>query len=197
MDHVLIPGNAGNLEAILDLPDGANRCVVLCHPHPLYGGNMFDSVVSVLSAAFLAMGIGSLRFNFRGVGASEGQHDKGIGEVDDVQSVADWLVRERGMLTLFLCGYSFGAVVVLNALPEIESEKSILVAPPVRLMEVADMSSQSMLVILGEQDDIVDSHSTRSFFKCARVNTIALADHFFANASVDIDSMVKEFIDGA
>lgn len=196
MEHVLIPGNVGNLEAILNLAEGSDRCAVLCHPHPLYGGNMDDGVVEVLSAAFIAMRIGSCRFNFRGVGASEGQHDKGVGEVDDVLSVTDWLARERGIHTLFLCGYSFGAVVVLNALPVLVVDKSILVAPPVRLMEVADVSEQSMMVILGEQDDIVDTLTTRSFFKGATVNTIGQADHFFANASADIKSMVTGFING-
>lgn len=197
MEHLLIPGKAGNLEAILDLPDGASRCAVLCHPHPLYGGSMSDNVISVLSAAFVGVGIGSCRFNFRGVGSSAGQHDKGVGEVEDVVSVANWLTRERAISTLFLCGYSFGAVVVLNALPLIAAAKSILVAPPVRLMEAGDVPGQSMLVILGEEDDIVDCHSTRSFFEDATVNTINQADHFFANASAEIDSMVTEFINGA
>jgi alpha/beta superfamily hydrolase len=120
-----------------------------------------------------------------------------VGEVEDVVSVADWLTRERAISTLFPCGYSFGAVVVLNALPLIAAAKSILVAPPVRLMEAGDVPGQSVLVILGEEDDIVDCHSTRSFFEGATVNTISQADHFFANASAEIDSMVTEFIDGA
>ena len=197
MEHLLIPGKAGSLEAILDLPDGASRCAVLCHPHPLYGSSMSDNVISVLSVAFVGVGIGSCRFNFRGVGASAGQHDKGVGEVEDVVSVANWLTRERAISTLFLCGYSFGAVVVLNALLLIAAAKSILVAPPVRLMEAGDVPGQSILVILGEEDDIVDCQSTRSFFEGATVNTISQADHFFATASAEIDSMVTEFIDGA
>ena len=197
MENLLIPGKAGNLEAILDLPDGADRCAVMCHPHPLYGGSMSDNVISVLSAAFMSIGIGTCRFNFRGVGASAGQHGKGVGEVDDVLSVSGWLTEERSIKTLFLCGYSFGAVVVLNALPLIEVDKSILVAPPVRLMEAGDPPNHPMLVILGEEDDIVDCHSTRSFFEGATVNTISQADHFFANASAEIDSMVTEFVNGA
>jgi alpha/beta superfamily hydrolase len=197
MEHLLIPGKAGNLEAILDLPDGTNRCAVMCHPHPLYGGSMSDNVISVLSAAFGSIGIGTCRFNFRGVGASAGQHGKGEGEVDDVLSVSGWLTEERSIKTLFLCGYSFGAVVVLNALPLIEVDKSILIAPPVRLMEAGDVPNHPMLVILGTEDNIVDCHSTRSFFEGATVNTISQADHFFANASAEIDSMVTEFINGA
>ena len=197
MEHLLIPGKAGNLEAILDLPDGTNRCAVMCHLHPLYGGSMSDNVISVLSAAFVSMGIGTCRFNFRGVGASAGQHGKGVGEVDDVVSVSGWLTGERAINTLFLCGYSFGAVVVLNALPLIVVDKSILVAPPVRLMEAGDVPNHPMLVILGGEDNIVDSHSTRSFFEGATVNTISQADHFFTDASAEIDSMVTEFINGA
>lgn len=196
MDHLLLPGNAGNLEAILDLPEGVKRCALLCHPHPLYGGNMSDNVLSVLSNAFLAMSIGTLRFNFRGVGASPGQYDKGVGEVDDVVSAAHWLVQERKISTLYLCGYSFGAAVALNALPRIEVVRSVLVAPPVQSMKVAVDANESMLVILGEEDDIVDFDSTRSFFEGAKVHAIGQANHFFTNAATEFNSVVTEFIDG-
>ena len=72
MERLFIPGNSGKLEAILDLPEGVSQCIVLCHPHPLYGGSMIDHVVSIVASAGLASAIGVVRFNFRGVGRSEG-----------------------------------------------------------------------------------------------------------------------------
>ena len=133
MERVLIPGEAGELEAELECTDGLSHCAVACHPHPLYGGTMHDAVVGRLCEAATRTGMGSLRFNFRGVGASTGVHDKGIGEVDDLLSVVHWLREVRGIPSVTVCGYSFGAIVALSALARSNAEKSVLIAPPVRL----------------------------------------------------------------
>lgn len=108
-------GPAGRLEALLNTgsPD-ANYAVLLCHPHPLGGGTMHNKVVYHAMKAFQAHGLPVLRFNFRGTGLSEGQHDHGQGEQDDVRTALDWLDRNLHLPILF-AGFSFGAYVGLSA----------------------------------------------------------------------------------
>ncbi|MEZ5557383.1 MAG: hypothetical protein R3E86_02385 [Pseudomonadales bacterium] len=112
-----IPGPVGALEA--DFSAGATPArghAVLCHPHPLYGGSMHDAVLGCVSDALLSAGVSCLKFNFRGVGASEGRHDGRGGEVEDLGAALAWLLAEPPdgvpVTSLWLCGYSFGAHVV-------------------------------------------------------------------------------------
>jgi uncharacterized protein len=196
MQQVTIQGRVGGLEAMLDLADDIDRCAVLCHPHPLYGGSMFDAVVTLMAQSMSDLPVGTLQFNFRGVGASQGVHDKGVGEVDDVVSVLDWLRQEKGISSILLGGYSFGAVVALNALPRCDVEKAILIAPPVKTMSAGEPGPVPLLVILGENDEIVDAHSTGEYFRQAEVLTISAADHFFAGAGPQIQTAIAGFLNG-
>jgi alpha/beta superfamily hydrolase len=108
-------GPAGKLEALLNegSPD-APYAALVCHPHPLYGGTMHNKVVYHAMKAFQAYDLPVLRFNFRGAGLSEGEHDHGHGEKDDVQAALDWLEQEYGLALLF-AGFSFGSSVGLRA----------------------------------------------------------------------------------
>jgi alpha/beta superfamily hydrolase len=108
-------GPAGKLEAILNTgkPD-ARYAVVVAHPHPLFGGTMHNKVVYHAAKAFSGFGLPVLRFNFRGTGLSEGVHDEGRGERDDVLAALDWMEREYGLPILF-AGFSFGSHVGLRA----------------------------------------------------------------------------------
>lgn len=194
MQQVTIQGSAGTIEGMLDLSGDASRCAVLCHPHPLYGGTMFDAVVTTMAKSISASHVGTLQFNFRGVGESQGTHDKGVGEIDDVVSVVEWLQHEKNIASVLLGGYSFGAIMALNALPRLTVEKAVLVAPPVSMMSACVPTQIPMLVILGEQDNVVDSQSTAAFFKHAEVCTIATADHSFAGAGDKVATAISEFI---
>lgn len=108
-------GAAGRLEALLNTGAAdAKHAVLLCHPHPLGGGTMHNKVVYHAMKAFQACGLPVLRFNFRGTGLSEGEHDQGRGEQGDVRAGLDWLQREFGLPVLF-AGFSFGAYVGLRA----------------------------------------------------------------------------------
>lgn len=110
-----LAGPAGRLEALLNTGAAdAKYAVLLCHPHPLGGGTMHNKVVYHAMKAFQGCGLPVLRFNFRGTGLSEGEHDQGRGEQDDVRAGIDWLQREMGMSMLF-AGFSFGAYVGLRA----------------------------------------------------------------------------------
>ena len=108
-------GPAGRLEALLNEGREDAPCAALvCHPHPVYGGTMHNKVVYHAMKAFQAHGLPVLRFNFRGAGLSEGEHDHGHGEQDDVKAALDWLQREYRLPLLF-AGFSFGSSVGLRA----------------------------------------------------------------------------------
>ncbi|MFO7278462.1 MAG: alpha/beta hydrolase, partial [Pseudomonadota bacterium] len=116
-EPVRLDGPAGVLEALLEEPADAvpGRFAVVCHPHPLHGGTMNNKVVHTLARTFNELGIRSLRFNFRGVGASEGSYAEGIGETEDALAVIEWgRVRWPGAEPL-LAGFSFGGIVALRA----------------------------------------------------------------------------------
>jgi alpha/beta superfamily hydrolase len=112
---LFLAGPAGRLEALLNagLP-GATHAALVCHPHPLYGGTLHNKVVFHTMKALNSFGFPVLRFNFRGAGLSEGEHAKGIGEVEDVRAALDWLEREFALPVIF-AGFSFGAAVGLRA----------------------------------------------------------------------------------
>lgn len=112
---LFLRGPAGRLEALLNSgAPAATHAALLCHPHPLYGGAMHNKVVYHAMKALNAFGFPVLRFNFRGAGRSEGKHDEGRGEVDDVRAAIDWLAAEFALPIIF-CGFSFGAAVGLRA----------------------------------------------------------------------------------
>jgi len=110
-----LDGPAGRLEALLNAgTEGATHAAVVCHPHPLYGGTLHNKVVFHTMKALNSFGFSVLRFNFRGTGLSQGEHDNGYGEIDDVRAALDWLDGEFDLPIIF-AGFSFGAAVGLSA----------------------------------------------------------------------------------
>src|SRR5580704_5785150 len=121
-------------------PDGIapTRCAVVCHPHPLYGGSMYNNVVDALLAAFWKKGWATLRFNFRGVGESEGAHDGGAGEAEDAAAALAFLTAQAGIQPhdAVLAGYSFGSVATVTAAQKIKNLGGVvLVALPLKLVD--------------------------------------------------------------
>src|SRR6184192_2060398 len=123
---LFLEGSAGRLEALLNAgaPDAAYAAVV-CHPHPLYGGTLHNKVIFHAMKALNSFGFPVLRFNFRGTGLSQGEHDQGVGEVDDVHAALDWLDREFDLPIIF-AGFSFGAAVGLRAACADPRTKSVI-----------------------------------------------------------------------
>src|SRR5579864_674666 len=112
---LFLQGPAGNLEALLNAgASNATHAALVCHPHPLYGGTLHNKVVFHTMKALNNFGFPVLRFNFRGAGLSQGEHDNGIGEVEDVRAALDWLDAEFHLPMVF-AGFSFGAAVGLRA----------------------------------------------------------------------------------
>lgn len=199
MNLPTIPGPAGTIEATLDLVEGSSRGAVVCHPHPLYGGTMYDAVVGCLSNGFTAGGVSSLRFNFRGVGKSSGSHDRGEGEGEDLLAVCDWFRDHHALDSLYVAGYSFGAGVTLQVAPRIDCQGIVLVAPPMQMVGDLAPTDLPMLVVLGDEDRIVDPGALQSHFSGypnVSVKLIPGADHFFVTAGTDITAAVTEFVSG-
>jgi len=187
-----IPGPSGALEAALTTTADASDCfAVLCHPHPQYGGSMEDSVVGVLEAALLGAGVACVRFNFRGVGASEGRYDGGPGEQDDLIAVVDWLLGEHDPTHLWLGGYSFGASVVWHTLGRLQPERALLVAPPTRVMQF-DGADPALPVdtFSGSEDDYVDAQALERLPN-VRSHVISGADHFFSGHLLELERSIS------
>ena len=199
MSLVQFDGPAGRLEGLYDEVEAgsADRCAVLCHPHPLYGGSMHDAVLDALSKAFRSRSVAVLRFNFRGVGGSAGVHDDGKGETDDVMAAAEWIRQQSGARELILGGYSFGAAMAIKAVAAMACDQLVLVAPPVALIEGLSPPAQPACVILGSEDQFVDAAAAQGFFgEATGLHVIEGADHFFFGAHGTITELTGAALDG-
>ena len=158
---------------------------VITHPHPLYGGDLSSPVVESIAMSYANKGITTLRFNFRGVGESEGEHDEGRAERQDVLAAIE-LLKDSGIQHIHLAGYSFGSWV--NALvaplpPEVSA--LVMVAPPVALLDYAQVPQQPLLqtVLTGSEDEYAPPELIRRYIPSwnpsASLIIIDDADHFF------------------
>jgi uncharacterized protein len=156
-EPVTIPVGEIELEGLLSLPSQASNVgVVVCHPHPLYGGDMYNNVVSALVEAFQAQGVATLRFNFRGVGNSTGSHAGGIGETNDVKAAVSYLLSRHALSTVAVAGYSFGSFVGLaSGANDPRVHKLIAVALPIATRDPSFLNSvaKPILLISGDRDD--------------------------------------------
>ena len=184
--RLLVPGPAGNIECALDQPAAgaasARGLALVCHPHPQHGGTLDNKVAQTLARAFVQLGYTSLRFNFRGIGASQGVWDEGRGEVEDALAVLH-AQRAPGQ-ALVLAGFSFGGYVASNVAARLldsePAERLVLVAPAV-VNFTAAAASEGTLLIHGEVDDVVP---LQALFDWARpqglpVTVLPGAGHFF------------------
>lgn len=161
-EPVWITGPAGMLEGITACPPEGrpmHGIGVICHPHPLYGGTLHNKVVDYLSRTLNDLGVGTLRFNFRGVEQSEGEYAQGIGEADDLRAVLNWAQRQRPGHPLWLAGFSFGAYVALRVAHEFPLTQLITVAPPVNFFDFSALQPPGCpwMLVQGETDEIVPS----------------------------------------
>ena len=178
-----LAGPAGEIEVEIDDANPAPRGVaVLCHPHPLHGGNMDNKVVQTLARSFVQLGYRAVRFNFRGVGASQGQWDEGRGEVDDALAV---IASQRvAGLPLALGGFSFGAFVAARAAAALAAqapvERLVLVGPAAGRFDMPAVPADT-LVLHGETDEVVPLSATLDWARPQALPVIVLpgVGHFF------------------
>ena len=189
-----ITGPAGNIEAMISEPSGETKNVaVLCHPHPLYGGSMHDGVLQIAASALLEHDITVVRFNFRGVGSSQGISGRGTAdeksqqayappEVGDLVAVEHWARAQFAVPTPLCVGYSFGSNVLWHALSLLSCPKALLIAPPTAAMDFSareNARDTAIHAVWCRGDDFVNP--TR-FIEDARVTTTELTggNHFFS-----------------
>ncbi len=197
---LLLPGPAGQLELAVDLAerDSARTGVaVICHPHPQHGGTMRNKVVTMLERSLRESGLDTVRFNFRGVGNSEGEYDEGRGETVDLDAVASWVRKVRPNDALWLAGFSFGSFVALRAAQPLEADALITVAPPVGRWEFGDIELPTChwLLIQGEDDEVVDA---KAVFEWAErldesPNIVRMPEtsHYFHRRLMDLRGAIK------
>jgi alpha/beta superfamily hydrolase len=130
--RTLVDGAAGRIEVASNLPLNTHAIAVIAHPHPLYGGTMDNKVITTLAKAFVDAGIAAFRFNFRGVGGTEGVHDQGHGEADDLVRVVEHAREVVSHAPLYLAGFSFGGAVATRASERVDFQQLVLVAPGFR-----------------------------------------------------------------
>jgi alpha/beta superfamily hydrolase len=180
-ERIFIGGGAGRIETVVDRPETALRgAVLVAHPHPLYGGTLDNKVAQTLAKTFVELGYVSLRPNFRGVGASEGEHDEGNGETEDLLRVAAYAKEEFGELPLVLAGYSFGGFVQTRVAKRIKPERMVLVGLAAGRFHCEPVPADS-IVIHGEQDETVPLAKVLDWARPQEIPIVVIpgADHFF------------------
>ncbi|MBL0715475.1 MAG: alpha/beta hydrolase [Desulfosarcina sp.] len=196
--HVVLSSGGYGLEGRLHA--GGARAVVITHPHPLYGGDMGNDVVATVASVFQEAGFTTLRFNFRGVGRSEGRYSDGIGEQEDVcAAVAE--LKKRGHAEVELSGYSFGTWVnALCAGTRLPGIRMTMVAPPTAFMDFSAVTRLDGLdtVIAGSRDDIAPPDMlkglTAHWNPGTRLEIVAGADHFFFGYLDPLAVLLKKVI---
>jgi len=183
-ERLLISGPAGNIEADINVPGDpgvARRGIALiAHPNPLQGGTKDNKVVTTLARTLSGLGYVAVRPNFRGVGATEGAHDKGIGETDDLVAVAEYAMTRFATRTLLLAGFSFGSFVQTRVAKRIDCECMILVGPAVNRF-AAETVPERTLVIHGEVDDVVPLAAVFDWARPQNLPVVVVpgGEHFF------------------
>ena len=193
VERLVIAGPAGGLEVAVNLPAGEPTGLALvAHPHPLQGGSLDNKVAQTLAKTFAAIGYAAVRFNFRGVGKSEGRFDEGAGETDDALAALAF-ARERfgDALPLALAGFSFGSYVQTRVAARVAFERLVLVGAAVGRFEVGNVPPET-IVIHGEEDDVV---ALADVFAWARPQALPVVvfpgcGHFFHGRLVQLQQVI-------
>ncbi|MFH2046468.1 MAG: dienelactone hydrolase family protein [Pseudomonadota bacterium] len=187
-----------NIEGMFD-PGIKKHGVVITHPHPLYGGNMYNNVVEAIQSVYQKKGYATLRFNFRGVGDSSGAYEDGIGEQKDVVAAYKFF-KKMGVEQIDLCGYSFGTWVNAQIKDKIAVNTSIMVSPPVAMMkfETGLKINHLMLAVTGSEDGFAPPELVEKFVSIlngtADIKVIDGADHFFLGYEDKLAEIVDSYI---
>jgi hypothetical protein len=202
--RVSLPTRDGlQLEALFSRGKEKGRgCIVLCHPHPLYGGDMYNNLVEGLQNALAQAGFSTLRFNFRGVGGSAGGYGEGVAEVGDVQAAVQFAAGEAAD-PLYLAGYSFGAYAGMRGVVGDDRVKALcLISPPVAIYDFVSLREEvrPKLIVAGKRDLICPVNDVEKLFlslpqpKVLRI--VDGADHFWWGIEDEVASYVIDFLQG-
>jgi alpha/beta superfamily hydrolase len=176
----LVDGPAGRIECAIDVPDDHRGVALIAHPHPLFGGTLDNKVVQTLARSFIELGYATVRANFRGVGATEGTHDEGRGEVDDMAAVLAYAQAQFGSAPPVLAGFSFGSFVQTHLAERVVPERMVLVGVAVKRFDAKPVPAGT-LVIHGEVDETVPLADVLDWARPQDLPVIVVpgAGHFF------------------
>ncbi|KAF1712377.1 alpha/beta hydrolase [Pseudoxanthomonas kalamensis DSM 18571] len=193
-----LPGPAGALELAVDPPEAGVAALpltaVVCHPLSTEGGSLHNKVVTMVARGLRELGASTVRFNFRGVGASAGSFDHGEGESDDLRAVVAWVREQRPGQALWLAGFSFGAYVSLRCTAELHPDALISIAPPAagRSWDFSRIALPECpwLVIQGNDDEIVDPQAVYDWIDGLKRKPVLVrmpeTSHFFHRKLIDL-----------
>ena len=200
--RVIFPCGDISLEGVLGLPEGSgpSPAVVICHPHPQYGGSMNNNVVYAACAALSGESIAWLRFNFRGVGRSDGSFADGVGEQDDVKAALTYLgtIPEIDVNRLGLCGYSFGTMVSIPVADRDDRVQALAAVSPFFVAKgLLQNYNKPKLFICGDGDGFIDTQTIRKIVgglpEPKRCEIIPSADHFWGGFEGELEKHLAIF----
>lgn len=204
IESLMIPGPAGRLEALLEEPESGApvHAVLVCHPHPLHGGTMHNKVVYRLARGLRRTGAVVLRFNFRGVNLSEGEHDHGKGELDDARAALHLLRNRYPALPYSLAGFSFGSRIILRlgCQSDVAAQRLIAVGYPTRWPDLEDLHTclKEKIFIQSTHDEFGPMESLKRFVDSLphpkALYPVEAQDHFFAGALDAFEHLVEELV---
>jgi len=200
--NTFFEGPAGRIEAILKEPAApVTRAAIVCHPHPLFGGTMHNKVVFRIARPFQEAGFAVLRFNFRGTGRSEGEHDHGRGEQDDLRAAMKFIEEKFPRAELWLAGFSFGSAVMLRTAACDERVRAIVAAGvPVSKYDFTETArcKKPKLFIQGSLDEFGSVEDLERLFAALdepkKLEIIEGADHFFEGHLTELAQALSDFI---
>jgi len=194
------------LEGVLRLPEGEGPfgVVVVCHPHPQMGGDMRNNVVSAVCMALAGKGLASFKFNFRGVGGSEGYYDNGIGECDDALAAVSYVLSKKEIDSerIGICGYSFGSMVALKVAAKEQKIRAVAgISPFIKPADLLDAYTKPKIFLCGARDGFINTKSLQQQVeKLPEPKEIVLypdIDHFWFGQERSMAARVGEFFAGS
>jgi len=194
----LLPGPVGDLEVSFFDKENASATAIICHPHSLFGGTMQNKVVTTLARTFRDLGLRTLRFNFRGVGKSEGSYDAGLGETDDLLAVAKWVQERYPADHLWLAGFSFGSYVTARAATQLQVSQLVSVGPPVVNFNFKELKPITCpwVIVQGESDEVVSPEAVFAWVETLnpkpRLIRMPGASHFFHGQLMELRRQLEE-----
>ena len=196
--RVEITGPVGALQSIVeDVGAAARGFAVICHPHPLYGGTMDNKIVVTIARALRELGICTVRFNFRGVGASAGNYDEGRGELADAEAVAEWAALRWPDLPLLSAGFSFGSYIALRLALTRPATHLITVAPAVSRFDFGILRppATQWMVVQGDADELVSAEAVVDWAQRLSpppsLHLVPGAGHFFHGKLLELKQRVS------
>lgn len=203
MAKQLIKGVIGSLEIAVNEINPVAPYVVVCHPHPLYGGTMDNKVVTMTAKAYEDLGCNSVRFNYRGVGDSDGIYGKNIGEVADAMAVIEWLNKEKAVSSLYFAGFSFGAYIAAQAASDTQAQSKevvkhlLMIAPSVVNSPFGSVTPIPLdtSIIMGDADEVVSYDDVSAWaeqqYPPLEMITMEGAGHFFHGRLTELKQQIK------